>query len=651
MVEVVGTAPTSVMVITKFVYRRSWQANKNNIIDYCKQSTKFTFLKKKYYLYLSFISLFTLSIKWVMPILEGEINLNSLVLFNLEDTQYFPIIYSLSEFNFAPTYIDIIDSKKIIGFPLLGALTHSVFFKFIGIYAFIFLEYIFQIIFLIILFKVMLNIFEDYKKSFYFLIYLLLAYSLLGVLSIYQDSNIFKNLYHLFDNNFGTRYPRPLITGILIFLALYLVLDFKKQLFKSFENTYVIKISIILGLLLNTFFYYFVIFSFLLSIIFLTNINKKIFSKILFKKLSLFVVVFLIFMIPFVFQNIYSEPDYSIRIGLIEISNEKRFFLVTYLLKKLLSLEFFPFLLVACLSFYYSNNYLRKYTEKLNTFFYLIISSILSTITFISLSPSIISIYHFADIILFSLALYFSLIFFTAIYKFIKKKNFSNIFFSDSAVIIFFVIFLMLDSLYTIKEFKKKGELIKEATKLEIFLADERLNDTNLKLFTNDRIASNLWLLNDNNNLLISDGFTNSLENSQIEYNYINNLKHFGFSEKKFKNFISFGKSEVRNNFFLRLFIYRYQANSLYTYSDKKQYTSDFHEVITNTSPFRAQNQIIPEDEKRRLLDLFTNHKVDSDLTADYIIINYSLISEYFEILNNEYTEIFSTKNYKVYSR
>ena len=98
------------------------------------------FLKKNYYLYLIFVSLFTLSIKWVLPILEGEINLNSLVLFNLEDTQYFPIIYSLSEFNFAPTYIDIIDSKKIIGFPLLGALTHSVFFKFIGIYAFIFLE-------------------------------------------------------------------------------------------------------------------------------------------------------------------------------------------------------------------------------------------------------------------------------------------------------------------------------------------------------------------------------------------------------------------------------------------------------------------------------------------------------------------------------
>ena len=311
--------------------------------------------------------------------MDGETNLNSLVLFNLEDTQYFPIVYSIAEFNFSPTYLDNIESK-IIGFPILGALIHSVFFKFIGIYAFIFLEYIFQIIFLIILFKVILNIFEDYKKSFYFLIYLLLANSLLGVFSIYLDSNIFKNLYHLFDNNFGTRYPRPLITGILIFLALYLILDFKKQLFKSFENTYVIKISIVLGLLLNTFFYYFVIFSFLLFIIFLTNINKNIFSKILLKRLSLFVLVFLIFVTPFVLQNIYSEPDYSIRIGLIEISNEKRFFLLTYLLKKLLSLEFFPFLLVACLSFYYSNNYLRKYTEKLNIFFYL--DNIINTINY-----------------------------------------------------------------------------------------------------------------------------------------------------------------------------------------------------------------------------------------------------------------------------
>ena len=38
MVEVVGTAPTSAMFITKFVYRRSWKSNINNIKLYFRDS-------------------------------------------------------------------------------------------------------------------------------------------------------------------------------------------------------------------------------------------------------------------------------------------------------------------------------------------------------------------------------------------------------------------------------------------------------------------------------------------------------------------------------------------------------------------------------------------------------------------------------------
>jgi len=37
---VVGTAPTSVMVITKFVYRRSWQANTITIKAFKRDSIK-----------------------------------------------------------------------------------------------------------------------------------------------------------------------------------------------------------------------------------------------------------------------------------------------------------------------------------------------------------------------------------------------------------------------------------------------------------------------------------------------------------------------------------------------------------------------------------------------------------------------------------
>ena len=361
--------------------------------------------------------------------------------------------------------------------------------------------------------------------------------------------------------------------------------------------------------------------------------------------------VFLIFLIPFIFQNIYSEIDYSTRIGLIEISTIKKYFLITYLLKKLLSLKFLPILLFSIISFYYSNKYLKKDSEKLNIFFYFIISSILSTIVFIVLSPSIISIYHFADIILLSFALYSSLIFFTFSYEYIKKTKFSKNLINDKVIIILTVIFLIFYGFYEINDFNNKKKSIEEATKLENFLDEEELYNTKLKLFTNDRIVSNLWLLKKNNNLLISDGFTNSLKNYQIEYNLINSLKHFGFSDEKFKKFISLGKSELRNSFFLRLFIYRYQAHSLYTYSNFKNYTDNFRDIIINTSPFRAQSQIIPEDEKERLLDLFKNHKINTDLTADYIIINYSNISKHFEIINDEYNIVFSSKNYTVYSK
>ena len=47
MVEVVGTAPTSAMVITKFVYRRSWQANTINIKAFKRDSIKIMKLTKE----------------------------------------------------------------------------------------------------------------------------------------------------------------------------------------------------------------------------------------------------------------------------------------------------------------------------------------------------------------------------------------------------------------------------------------------------------------------------------------------------------------------------------------------------------------------------------------------------------------------------
>ena len=47
MVEVVGTAPTSAMVITKFVYRHSWKSNFINIKGIAKDSISIMKLTKE----------------------------------------------------------------------------------------------------------------------------------------------------------------------------------------------------------------------------------------------------------------------------------------------------------------------------------------------------------------------------------------------------------------------------------------------------------------------------------------------------------------------------------------------------------------------------------------------------------------------------
>ena len=131
----------------------------------------------------------------------------------------------------------------------------------------------------------------------------------------------------------------------------------------------------------------------------------------------------------------------------------------------------------------------------------------------------------------------------------------------------------------------------------------------------------NLWLFNKNNQLVISDGFTNSLKNQDIELNFLQSLKFFGTSVEELKNILSLGTSEIRSDLPILLFVYRYQANSLYTFSEITNYSGDLKKNIKNISPFQAQSQIMPEDEKRKLIKLFDDIKLDEKLISDLVII------------------------------
>ena len=332
---------------------------------------------------------------------------------------------------------------------------------------------------------------------------------------------------------------------------------------------------------------------------------------------------------------------------------EQKLFLIKYYLLNLLRKEFLIlFILTIILYFYTNKKYIKNFTvERINIFFFLVIGSILSPVLFFILSPKIISIFHFINIMLFAFIFYiFLTIFFIISSTFHKlqlnKKFLLNVCFSVFAVISL-IFSIPMEAKLVLKDKVKRNEL----NKIDNFLKNNNLTNTNLKLFTNDLSVINLWIFNNNKQLIISDSFSNSLKDHQIEFNLMNTLKDFYIDDNQIKKIIFFEKSQIRNELFMFLFNYKYQANRLYTYSKLSNYNKDNQEIIIKTSPFRVQMQIIPEDEKERFLNLFNNIQIELNLLPNYVIINTSHLFQNFNIRNKKYDLVFKTKRYKIYKR
>jgi len=603
----------------------------------------------KFFIYLLLISIIPIFFKWAISIYYFGFNISSLSLFNLQDIQYFPILYSFSEFNFSPTYIESISSDKIIGYPLLGLIIHSLAYKFLNIYGFVILELGFQILFVFIFFKVFEIVFEDKQKSFIFLILVLILTSIFGIISQYNFNFFFTNLSTIFDDNFGTRFPRPLITGPFIFLSFLFLIRFKTEFTELPKYSYIFYFSLTLGVLFNTFFSYFFNYFFLLLIVFLINFTKlKYFTLNHYYRYILFLILLLIFISPFIIQNFYSDLDYSNRLGTVELNFNQKIFVLKYFFIKLIDIKFLVLLVISISIFILNNIFNNKTKNKKNIFFYFILSSILSFLFFLFLSPKIISLYHFIDILKFSVIFYILIELFDLFYTLIIKTKFKYLI-KNISIYILILTFVCLNFIYTNNNLLKDKIYKNQIVSIEKFLDDNNLRKIDYKLFTNDIFISNLWLQKKNSNLIISDGFTNSLQNFQIEFNLFNSLKIFGFDNTQFSEFISLCSSEIRNPFFLFFFNYLYQANSLTTYSNIVNYSEDIKDFILNTSPFRVQIQIIPEDEKKRFIKYYKKLNINEDLQPDYVIINNITIPKNFKMFNIKYNNIFSTKDFDIY--
>ena len=606
----------------------------------------------KAYIFASLLVVSTLFPKWIISKIYFDNSILVDTIFNIQDIQYFPIVVSFSEFIFNPSYFEDFYQPKILTFPIYGILLHFLFFKIFGIYTFFILELILQFFFLIVFIKVINKIFNDLNFSLFICFLIFLSISTLATILTYENVNYFKHLYNLLNENFGTRFPRPLFTGIIYFYFFYKLFYFDKNI-EKINLKYFFLLSFLLSVFLNSFFYYFFNFSILVFFLLLKKLRINIFKFIIENKNKIFLLLvsFLFFSFPFIIQIYFGENDYSERIGVIQIDLNQKIYLLKYYLFNLLRLEFL-FLITAIITIHiYLNKYFltfKKQIFKLNIFFYFLLISIISPLIFFIISTKIVSIYHFLGILIFSMIFYLIISICFIIYNTfnLKKKLKDNSFFKLILILIIFFLNLNVERLNKEKNFDQ----VKGIQNIHEFIENNNLINSNKKLFTNDLKIMNLWLLNGNKYLTISDGFTNSLKNREIELNFINNLKQFGITPSEFKSILSFGESKIRDDLFMRLFIYRYQANSLYTYSDIEDYSINMKKKIKKTSPFRAQFQILPENEKRRLLDLFKTTHLQDELRPDFVILNRFTSLSNLKIRNPNYNLIYFNDIYKIYS-
>ncbi len=607
--------------------------------------------KNTEYFFILLLAVSTIFPKWILSLVYFDNSIIINTIFNVKDINYFPIIISISDFIFNPSYLENYSDNKLISFPVYGIFLHAFFFKIFGIFSIITLEFIFQLIFLVIFFKAVDKIFNNLNISLLFCFLIFLFISSLNIILIHENIKYVKFLGDSLDQNLGSRFPRPLFTGIIYFYFFLKLYKFKDKL-EKIDLKYFIILFFLLSVFLNSFFYYFFNFSVLILLLSIKFLGKNFFKFLYENKLKIIIIIsiFILFSLPFLLQIYFGENDYSERIGVFEINLEKKIYLLKYYFLNLLRIEFLILLILSLILHMYLNKsflHLKNQIFKINIYFYFIVTSIITPPIFFILSNKLVSIYHFLGVLIFSLIFYLILsVYFILSQKLIIKNRVQNknIFQFLLIMIIFF------SNIYISKSFLDKNkDQINDTQYIHELIINNNLINSNTKLFTNDLHIINLWLLNKNKQLVISDGFTNSLKNEQIEFNLINALKDFKISESEFKKLISFEKSKMRDGLFMRLFIYKYQANSLYTFSDIEEYTKSMREDILKISPFRAQSQVTPEDEKRRLVNLFRTIKLNQELFPEVVILNKFDSFKNFEIKNEKYKLIYSSNFYEIY--
>ena len=605
-------------------------------------------VKRKELIVIFCISFFFFFIKWYLSfyfysdegLLIKVINESSSTFFTGDSYTYFHYIKSLADLNFDSLYDKDLKSNYYLLVPYGSIVFHSFFYKLIGNVSFIFLELVAIFLFITIFYSIFRLI--NLSKNMAVLL-AVIFYTMPDFLYFFNNFNI-AELGTFSGNFFNLRFPRPFVSNILFFTFILILL--KSHIEQNlFANKNLLSLSFIFGMTLSSFFFLFlteaITFIFYLLIFYKKDIFTVIKSNL--KKIIYSIFLFLLITLPFFFLINYTNPDYSERMGIIEISSTDKIFLIKHYLYKLFRLKLILVYLTLIISYLFMKKFNKENLKFIFIFYLLFISSIIAPFAFILLSNKIAFLYHLNNTVVVCLMLLILMLVILNCNFIFQKIKFNIKTTYLSSTLIFFIIITYNFNIYYNYIENLDDKLRIDRKKITNFLIqDESIDLSKSSLLTFDRKIMTWALFNNNRDLYIVDGTFSIKSSSFIEDDLINLFKFFKLSEDDFLKFISNKKIGYRyNNPVLKTFFWqKYTANSFYTFKRSQDFEKKTLSFIINSSPFYSHQFAIPKFEITRLMNKFNSNTLRKKNDPNIIIINKKNKFFYKMKVDNRYCKI-----------
>ena len=590
------------------------------------------------------ISIFFFLIKWGLSFLYLSEDLITKIMFeNPSDGSFYLALSTfLANLDFQNYLNSQILNTNFLPLPFSSILLHSIFFKIFGLYGFIIVDFFGIFLFFFILNKVF-SLFLDDKYS---ILIVFLLYSI-PILLLLLPRYIQTSLPFIHLNDFyNLRAHRPFPSNLFFFYFIYIILKFYIQ--TEPKKKYYLIIGAIFGLSLMSSYQLFITELVLFLLILLYKFKKRI-LKIFFNNYSRFLLTFISFLItilPFLFNLSRVDPDLLSSIGVRDVTFDNKIVILSYIFFKLINIKFLSINFFLIFTLFFIKKFNFKDFHICLIFYFIYLSTLLAPFVFIFFSPKISFLYHFANnIIIYAfLSLLINIILIIKVIPIRINYRF---------LIILFPIVYFLNISQNINKYKNgnliREELNKVAKKIEFYSSKEKI-DTVLNFHPTFMIWS---ILSDKVKYLNLTMLSLTPKNTnQNENDLINVFRFLNLDSDDFINFLKNKKQSWRyyNQNTATFFLYKYSANSLFTYNDSKNFSNDVKKFIKQTSPLINQQIVIPDEEFNRLEKKFNELQDNIVLDPDLILLKTNLsFLDKINLDKKSYCQIYEGKIYILY--